>query len=199
MSHNHSHSKYLWKGWEWGLLLLTEDLWFTKRVRMIEAAIIRVTTATVLCVWHCYVTLADAFLEFNACTLKLWKHGPFFLLNLFCVHRHNHIVYCGQRDQKRQMVPVSLFLFCALWHDHRFPSPCHRWSFGVVLWEIFSYGKQDIILLVSNFYVFVLVFDSLYMHTCLQVLCDPLHIAGVIVVVLICLLKYSAVIQGAIQ
>lgn len=51
----------------------------------------------------------------------------------------------------------------------------------------------------SNFYVFVLVFDSLYMHACLQVLCDPLHIAGVIVMVLICLLKYSAVIQGAIQ
>ena len=44
------------------------------RIRTIEAAIVNlhmVTTATVLCVRHYYVTLADAFLEFNACTLKL--------------------------------------------------------------------------------------------------------------------------------
>ena len=43
-------------------------------IRTIEAAIVNlhmVTAATVLCVQHYYVTLADAFLEFNACTLKL--------------------------------------------------------------------------------------------------------------------------------
>ena len=98
--------------------------------------------------------IVHAFLEFNNRTLYSFENTG--LSSHSSVHRHNHIVYCNQREKTNGFSS----LFRALWPNHRFYSPCrNRWSFGVVLWEIFSYGKQDIML---SSYMYVILYAWLF-------------------------------------
>lgn len=113
----------LWNAWEPGIVD-QKTLWFTKHI-YVEPKTTIVAFTCVPCVRTILTCVCDiamcvrdiivhAFLEFNNRTLYSFENTG--LSSHSSVHRHNHIVYCNQREKTNGFS----YLFHALWPNHRF-------------------------------------------------------------------------------